>query len=267
MADTNENGQNWGGNPPGSVVELGSGAWEGSGAWGSDQTPTAVRPLLRPPVPVLTVFDDGSLTDGERIRLRGEVFVLGRATGDLILQNDSTISGCHAELRRIEHRGHFQWNLSNLESVNGTFVRVRQAKIFADTIILLGLRRFRLEQSVADPGNYVQRGSTTRPIDLQPGPEHVWTSLVETSERANPLKFPIRTTEVTVGCIRSGCDIKLDDPYIATQHAKISRDQNGGWRIAAAKTRNGVWVSVQSTRLVSPSFFRCGEQFFGFMQP
>src|SRR4051794_3574998 len=40
------------------------------------------RPTVRPPVPILTVFDDGK-TDGEVIRVRGPKFTIGRTEGDL----------------------------------------------------------------------------------------------------------------------------------------------------------------------------------------
>lgn len=54
------------------------------------------RPVLRPPVPVLTVLDDGSQDEGEQYRLRGEVFAIGRTSGDARLPNDASISGRHA---------------------------------------------------------------------------------------------------------------------------------------------------------------------------
>ena len=37
------------------------------------------RPVLRPPVPVLTVLDDGSLEQGEDVRLRREQCSIGRS--------------------------------------------------------------------------------------------------------------------------------------------------------------------------------------------
>ena len=49
------------------------------------------RPTLRPPMAVLTVFDDGK-HEGEQIRLRGNRFIVGRTEGDLMIPHDGMIS-------------------------------------------------------------------------------------------------------------------------------------------------------------------------------
>src|SRR5271170_3053914 len=49
------------------------------------------RPTVRPPVAVLTVFDDGK-TDGEMIRIRDHRFIIGRAEGDLCIPLDGRMS-------------------------------------------------------------------------------------------------------------------------------------------------------------------------------
>ena len=55
-----------------------------------------VPPRLRPPTPILTIYDDGS-EEGEVIRIRQDRFIIGRTEGDLIIPNDSQISSHHAE--------------------------------------------------------------------------------------------------------------------------------------------------------------------------
>ena len=97
-------------------------------------------------MPILTVLDDGSVDEGEQIRIRKDSFVIGRSSGDLVIPNDTTVSGRHAEIRLTTSRGQRQWMLHNLESVNGTFVRVSTANLVDDAIIILGSRRFRLEK-------------------------------------------------------------------------------------------------------------------------
>src|SRR6266436_4682424 len=42
------------------------------------------RPTVRPPIALLTVFDDGT-TEGQMIRVRGDRFIIGRSEGDLLI--------------------------------------------------------------------------------------------------------------------------------------------------------------------------------------
>src|SRR5438094_881285 len=52
------------------------------------------RPMQRPPVALLIVYDDGK-TAGETIRVRTDRFVVGRTEGDLLLPHDALVSTRH----------------------------------------------------------------------------------------------------------------------------------------------------------------------------
>jgi hypothetical protein len=67
-----------------------------SPARGTGQVARPFRPTSRPPVPVLTVCDDGKL-EGESIRIRDARFVIGRTEGDLRIPIDARISSRHAK--------------------------------------------------------------------------------------------------------------------------------------------------------------------------
>ncbi|MFM9058303.1 MAG: hypothetical protein ACKOSQ_04150, partial [Planctomycetaceae bacterium] len=58
------------------------------------------RPLFRPPVPRLTILDDGEQACGQTVRLREEVTVIGRTDGDVRLPHDMLVSTRHAEIVR-----------------------------------------------------------------------------------------------------------------------------------------------------------------------
>jgi pSer/pThr/pTyr-binding forkhead associated (FHA) protein/ferredoxin len=224
------------------------------------------RPVLRPPVPVLTALDDGSMDVGEEIRIRKSPFVIGRSGGDLMLPNDPTISKEHAELRLVGTRGVAQWTLQNLGSVNGTFVRVNHTSFLSDTIVILGSRRYRLEGPFRQPGGQPTGGDGTLPADRE-SPELAWPTLVESSGRADGVRHVIRKPTVTIGGVYGGCDIELDDPLVARHHATLRRDSAGVWQLAAGRTRNGVWANIQSVVLTPYCYFQCGEQRFRFMIP
>ena len=224
------------------------------------------RPVLRPPVPVLTVLDDGSLEQGEDVRLRHEQCSIGRTSGDVQLPNDTSVSGNHAEIRRTSWNGGFQWHLHDLNSVNGTFVRCVRAVLHQNAVLILGARRFRLRNPLK-PGSMPAAGHHTNLLDGRHIPGTVWPVLVEASAKPGAVEFPLRSERLVIGRAGGGAEIELDDPLLANRHAELKRLRDGTWMISAETTRNGIWVSVAAVGLTPYCFFRCGEQRFRFVIP
>lgn len=227
-------------------------------------TEETYRPLRRR-VPILTVLDDGSIDEGDQIRIRKDSFVIGRTIGDLVIPNDDTMSSRHAEIRMNNIAGQRQWTLHNLESVNGTFVRVGSAVLADNTIMILGSRRFRIEKPVAKKSKPLS-DSTIR-LDQQADSEQVWPILTESLMRPDCLRFSLQAPQLSIGRKGGGCHIELDDPLVATLHAELIADTSGSWKLIGKKTRNGVWVTATTTTLASCCFFQCGEQRFKFVIP
>ncbi len=224
------------------------------------------RPTLRPPVPVLTVLDDGSRENGEELRIRTEWFSIGRTTGTLVLPNDPSISGSHAEIRRVPWKGGYQWHLHDVGSINGTFVRSSRSVFHESTVVIIGARRFRLRNPLRPAAQPVS-SSDTNLLDAVEMPETVWPVLIEASGKPAALQLPLRSDSATIGRVDGGADIELDDPLVADQHATLKRQRDGSWLLEADYTRNGVWVSINSIMLTSNCFFRLGEQQFRFVIP
>jgi len=224
------------------------------------------RPSLRPPVPVLTVLDDGSMEQGEDVRLRRERLAIGRTSGDVQIPNDSAISGAHAEICRTPWRGGFQWHLHDLDSVNGTFVRCIRAVLHANAILILGARRFRLRNPLK-PNAAPFPGGDTNQMDGMHLPQTVWPVLAEASAKPGALECALRSDRLSIGRTGGGADIELDDPLLANHHAELNRMRDGTWMITSAATRNGMWVSISAVGLTPTCYFRCGEQRFRFVIP
>ena len=224
------------------------------------------RPVLRPPVPVLTVLDDGSLEQGEEVRLRREQYSIGRTSGDVQLPNDTSVSGNHAEIRRTSWNGGFHWHLHDLASVNGTFVRCVRAVLHQNAILILGARRFRLRNPLK-PNSMPMAGHQTNLLDGMHISGTVRPVLVEASAKSGAVEFPLRSERLVIGRAGGGADIELDDPLLANRHAELKRLRDGTWMISAETTRNGIWVSVSAVGLTPHCFFRCGEQRFRFVIP
>lgn len=220
------------------------------------------HPVLRPPVPVLTVLDDGSQTKGEEIRLRGASFTIGRSEGDLVLPNDQTLSSVHAEIQRVEYRGQFHWLLKDKDTSNGTFVRINSANIFDDTVVLLGLRRFRWQVPFAKLRSDSE--GATRMLDTEGEKDHLRPRLVESGKAGEGLVFEIRQPTTTIGRLGGDADLQIDDPHLAPLHATILYSPPATPVIESRKTVNGVWVNVRAIKLSEKAFFRCGEQAFFF---
>lgn len=224
------------------------------------------RPTLRPPVPVLTVLDDGTREFGEEFRMRTDALSIGRTAGALKLPNDPSISGTHAEIRRVPWKGGYQWHLHDLGSVNGTFVRSSRSVFHETTVMIIGSRRFRLRNPLKPAARQVSTTDTNLLDDVSI-PETVWPVLIEASGKPGALQLPLRSESATIGRVGGDADIQLDDPLVAYRHATLKRQRDGSWLMEADFTRNGVWVSVTSIELRSNCFFRLGEQRFRFVIP
>ena len=237
-----------------------------SGPFSRSASEHEFRPTLRPPVPVLTVLDDGSQEVGEDHRMRSEVCAIGRTAGTVQIPNDMSISGSHAEIRRTPWKGGWQWHLHDMGSVNGTFVRCVRAILHENAVLIIGARRFRLRNPLV-PSVMDLNGSETKIADGKHIPATVWPTLAEASGKPQALQFPIRVDQVVIGRTGGGADIELDDPLLADRHAVLRRQRDGTWMIVSEQTKNGVWVSISAVPLSSHCFFRCGEQRFRFVIP
>jgi len=221
------------------------------------------RPFLRPPTPILTLLDDGSMEQGEDVRIRQETLRIGRTSGDVRIPHDSVISGEHADIRCTPWQGGYQWHLHDLDSVNGTFAKTDEVVLHKDTVVILGSRRYRLEHKLRPD---IVEDATFMYSD-PPIPESMFPVLTEASARPGALEFDLRSDRLVIGRVGSGADIELDDPLLDERHAELKRLQDGSWTITSEGTRNGIWVSVSAVLLSPLCYFRCGDQRFRFMIP
>lgn len=74
--------------------------------------------------------------------LRGDEQVIGRERGDILFRDDGYVSGKHARVFRRDGRVY----LEDLQSSNGTFIRIREPHRAGNgSLILLGQQPFRLQ--------------------------------------------------------------------------------------------------------------------------
>jgi len=228
----------------------------------SEVSEASYRPAIRPPVPLLTVLDDGEVASGETVRLRDHVTVIGRSDGLVRISHDPLVSGRHAEIVREGTSRPYSWTLRDLGSSNGTFVNCVGTVLRPDRLIIVGSRRFRFQPPpVQAPG----RAEGTMLVDSRIVAEQVWPMLVETTAPSNALRIPLSGANLSMGRSGHGNDIEIDDPLLASRHAQITFTPAGEWRIEARPSRNGIWVQINAIRLSPNCRFQCGEQRFLFV--
>ncbi len=223
----------------------------------------AYRPAIRPLVPRLILLDDGEQATGETLRLRDSVTRIGRTEGDVRLPHDPLVSARHAEIIREGSARPHRWLLRDLGSSNGTFVRCGRTILDSERLVLLGSRRFRF-QPPAPPAAAAAASAGTLAVDLA-GLQPSWPALVETGPATGGLELPLTGPDLSLGRPGAGNAIEIDDPLLASRHARIIRDPAGRWVLEALPSLNGVWAQVTAVHLSALCRFQIGEQRFLFV--
>jgi pSer/pThr/pTyr-binding forkhead associated (FHA) protein len=239
----------------------------------SDQGVTPYRPTHRPPVPLLTVCDDGQ-NDGQVIRIRGTQFTIGRTEGDLQLPADEMVSARHAEIVCQPVGGTYRWVVADLQSRNGLFLRVRRATLSDGTEFLVGQGRYRVEfPAAASPHHETVDQAPGRPVDgtgtrgWDPGnPDHR-PMLIEVLPAGSGARIPLAGVDQWIGS-DPGCAVcRAGDPFVSPRHVQIGRDPKGTWSIRNNGTANGLWVRMPQFVVARECAFQIGEQRFRLAVP
>jgi hypothetical protein len=218
----------------------------------------------------LTVCDDGQ-ESGESIRIRKDRFAIGRTEGDLVIPHDSRMSGRHAELRQSQAGEKYRWTLVDLQSSNGTYVRVGQAVLHHGQEFLLGSARYRFEsQASADSAAADADGAGEQRTRLWQAParEPNSAALVELTSTGDGSRHLLEGGENWLGKDAARCRIVLSkDPLVSARHARIRRRDDGRWLLENNNSVNGVWMRVEQISFKGTCRFLLGEQKFTIKTP
>ena len=241
---------------------------ESASASQESSTTQPFRPRNRPPMAVLCVrFDEED--EGQEIAIFASPFVIGRVEGNLVIDHDTEISGRHAELIRVFDNDRHFWQLHDLKSTNGTFVRAAVALLKDRQEVLLGGRHYRFENESADGNADKKNSPATRKVQQAPSraEQKALASLVEIGDTGNEKRFVITSTEHWIGRDPRLCSIVLDDVMVSPRHARLYRDKQNRWLLANAKSLNGIWLRISRIDLGSTAQFQMGEQRFSIRMP
>lgn len=227
-----------------------------------DQTATSFRPVLRPPMATIELLDDGR-DSGEIFRLRTDRTILGRTGADISIPHDSQVSGTHVAIQRRQADGEWQWILEDLQSTNGTFLRVSRCSMAGTNTVLLGAHRYKfrpagtLDTAQADDAPAGTRGWKVPTTEELQG---ATASLVRLFPDGSEQPLPVPASDVKIGSAGSECQVVVsDDPMVDPVHA-ILKTAGAKTTLEDSKSTNGIWVSVRERRLAKMSTFQIGEQ-------
>jgi hypothetical protein len=212
---------------------------------------------------MICMMDDNS-TEGEWIRIRVPEVTIGRAGADILIPHDDQISSIHAQLSRRFQDNRFQWFLRDLNSTNGTFLKVSKAKLHNNLEILIGGHRYRFSSVLPDEdASDEQQAQGTRgwrtvaPID----PKAAMPSLVRLTPEGEGITLSFSKSEHLIGSNPAQSTLLItDDPMVSSIHAKLWRDPSGNWFLQDESSLNGIWASITEKRIETDAAFQIGEQ-------
>jgi FHA domain len=225
------------------------------------------RPTVRPPVAVLTVFDDGK-TDGEMIRIRDHRFTIGRTEGDFCIPLDGRISGKHVEITHQFVGGLHRWVVTDLQSTHGMFVRVSRTVLADKAEFLVGNGRYRFDDPQGGPDETVDQAATAGNFSetqgLSDGPATFRSpALTELLGREIGNRALLVKNEYWIGSDPSCPICRPDDPFCEPRHVRLYRGgSKGGWHAEHHKTPNGLWLRMPQITVEAVAQFQIGEQRF-----
>jgi hypothetical protein len=241
------------------------------------------RPIHRPPMARLKIYDDGS-SEHEIVRLRKDRTVIGRDRGDVRVPHDQGIESEHLSIARKMHEGYWKWELTDLGSKSGFWVRVRTIRLEDETEFLAGSHCFHFQQGANRSKRELQQlkerladgsipGETILPtafdspaIAKRAVPQGsgfdrlVYWEWHPQSEATKTGSLHLIDGEYWIGR-DSGLAVSLpNDRFLMGQHVQIMRDSV--WLAKTHGVRNGMWIRRNSILVEQSCAFQLGEQRF-----
>jgi len=207
---------------------------------------------------LVVVGGDGQ--EGPSFPLVGDQVDIGRSEGAVVLPEDKYMSPRHARLLRVNGT----WQVRDLASTNGVFVRLRDPHPLVDgDLLLLGVEVLRFEVAMDAElglGPAVQHGTLVFGSPALPRPARLVQRTVEGVARD---VYHLHRLETVIGR-ESGDIVFTDDPYMSRRHAAIRRSTSSGtMTLVDLNSSNGSFVAIRGDcSLQDGDSIRVGQHLF-----
>lgn len=220
-------------------------------------------PLRRPLYPTLIVIDDGKELDGESIRIRAETFMVGRESGDLVLPAEQMMSSSHFKIS-LDHvsAGVWIWNLHDLDSRHGVFVRLEEFGVVAGNEWLAGSTKFVISGPASSTRNQLPQEDLV-PYRTATGEQAGVHILGYNCDRID--SHISLAKRQAFGASIDGSGRIVGDPFVDAHQFTLQMTDSRTWQVTNFGSTNGTWLRVQRLALKKQQMFLAGEQRFSFV--
>ena len=210
------------------------------------------------PARLVVIAQDGS--PGRHYELADSQTDVGREEGAILLPNDPFVSPRHARVARRNGR----FFVSDLGSVNGVFVRLREPQQLEHTdLVLIGLEVLRFE-TVSDAerglGPALERG--TQLFGSPAARRHA--RLCERTVEGTTRDIYYLTRDETVIGREAGDIVFTADPFMSRRHAAFVRAaKDGSFTVRDLGSSNGTYLAIRGEHEVrNGDHLRIGQHLF-----
>ena len=191
--------------------------------------------------------------------MKGGEVIIGRTRGHITLPTDTYVCPRHARIHW--KNGHF-WT-TDLDSVNGVFVRVERPERLNDgDLLLVGLEVLRFEEVKSSERGSGQASERDTHIFGSPHVAREARLAQRTVEGLTRDTYYLRNARTSLGR-ELGDIVFTDDQFMSREHAALTRQQDGGYVLSDLNSSNGTFLAIRDEREMNDGdFLRIGQHLF-----
>lgn len=227
----------------------------------------AWRPEHQLPLLAVTALRADGLP-GQAFFVRGDSAVCGRDACEIQIANDPLLSKRHFEMVRLEEEGEQLWEIRDLDSSAGLWIRVDKAWLYKSAEIGLGNTRFRFvtdaELAQERPASNHEATQVFDATQLQGG--SVLRRLPRAGVAGRDFLLKKREKPYWAGSDPQAEILCEDDEFVDQRHAIVAFDASTRrWQVEDKGSVNGLWIRRSMHRVSFANrelIVRAGEQVF-----
>lgn len=193
--------------------------------------------ILQTPGRAKLIVIAGEGGEGVSYALNATEHTAGRNSGVILFPDDTKLSNEHATFFYRDGQLH----LKDVESLNGTFLRLREAQRVVDgTVFSCGRHVFRVDVCSAQ-SEFEQEDGTLLYVSPNRRPKLQVVEILEGGKLGAVASSS--SGELTIG--RESCDLSIaNDGHLSRRHCRLSLERDGRVLIADLASKNGTFLRI-----------------------